>query len=670
MPYEDEDDIAAFLEGGGRLVAPEDSRVRISGFEDIMQQCWAASAEDRPSMAIVRKQIRGSGFATVETWGSEQLIAWFEMLEVSNEGGLHDYAESMAELVGNLKLMDSSVFDKELIIECCEDDIDIGMRLLRELQAAERMMEWIEQFIYAVAEGNHTEAIAAGIFLLAISGLAVAIRAIVNSTRGAFAAFREFQTVTLELEQLKFKVVLPANSHYEASAVEKGPRLGGGQFGDVFRGILRQTLGSRGNMNNPNAVHVTNTVTVAIKTVRGARVSPEEQRDVVEECSLHMRLIHPSIVRCYGWSIPAPAPTPRKAGGSSRRDGSPEDNDSAHGMDAFWILLEFLDGGSLDEYLVKAAKGLDASIAQVPETWRLLWAIQVGSALAYMHSHGMVHRDVAARNVVLKLDSGSSSGEEQVVPGVPFAKLTDFGLSRAGRNKSSTAARARRGGDASDAPSYYLSFDANGQLRLPIPLCSTAPECLKKSPRQTATKSTTSDQSESKQPAASMGASESKQQTASKATSGSGGSSTGGVVRATAGNDVWAFGVLLWEMQTNGATPFAKITNVVKHVVNGGRLEIPKTTPPTLEAAMKFSWQDVSDRPSMPKMLVDHLLTSQLVSAASWDKAQTSSWLKERGVPAGNALFDDLEDGNDLLTLVDSDGDDELGNGGIRMRDS
>ena len=446
--------------------------------------------------------------------------------------------------------------------------------------------------------------------------------------------------------------------------------MGGGQFGDVFRGILRQTLGSRGNMNNPNAVHVTNTVTVAIKTVRGARVSPEEQRDVVEECSLHMRLIHPSIVRCYGWSIPAPAPTPRKAGGSSRRDGSPEDNDSAHGMDAFWILLEFLDGGSLDEYLVKAAKGLDASIAQVPETWRLLWAIQVGSALAYMHSHGMVHRDVAARNVVLKLDSGSSSDGEQMVPGVPFAKLTDFGLSRAGRNKSSTAARARRGGDASDAPSYYLSFDANGQLRLPIPLCSTAPECLKKSPRQTATKATTSGQSESKQPAASMGASESKQQTASNATSGSGGSSTGGVVRATAGNDVWAFGVLLWEMETNGATPFAKITNVVKHVVNGGRLEIPKTTPPTLEAAMKFSWQDVSDRPSMPQMLVDHLLTSQLVSAASWDKAQTSSWLKERGVPAGNALFDDLEDGSDLLTLVDSDGEDELGNGGIQTTDS
>ena len=79
---------------------------------------------------------------------------------------------------------------------------------------------------------------------------------------------------------------------------------------------------------------------------------------------------------------------------------------------------------------------------------------------------------------------------------------------------------------------------------------------------------------------------------------------------------------------------------------------MPATAEPALAESMKLSWQDADDRPSMPEMLIDHLLKSHLVSSADWDKEQTSLWLKRHGVPDSNGLFDDLEGGSDLHTLV------------------
>ena len=959
VPFEDLDDIPSFVKAGGRLKVPGSTQIHVPGLEKIIQQCWAASPPARPSMAAVLKLICGSAFATVDAWGPEQLVPWLELLEVTNDQGLHDYADSIESLLANLKQHDEETFDKELIVECCNDDKVIGKRLFRELLAAERMIEGVQQFrtdsplndndqaetsraeqspsvvapsgspvdvqegieltvqnnsgaaasnaaaqtpsesskqtdsllsartwmvnpvveselrskqrqdksqaaitpqvAYESAntlseetmastaagagpgppagnseeghEGNSRkaglgtspglkvvnrapEAVSARVakrtltqlrvaFLLSttiglaasvvsvtltilgvkdeltvdepffigstptaawtrfttwltmylvftacmldisivlgirtevrfrqwahlhgltgqtrklgtglltllangcvagalailhhltdalgivednyiiamgvmmVIGMFLFVGVVVSSIRGSFAAFRHFQTITLELEQLQFKVILPAASQYQASAVEKGPRLGGGQFGDVFRGILRQHETMSSNpvafIANPNAIHHmanTTVVAVAIKTVRGARVSPEEQRDVVEECSLHMRLIHPNIVRCFGWCIPGSAAenaattrSNRSHSGSRRRLLASSNH---HGMDAFWILLEFMDGGSLDEFLLqKAAAAADGSAPSllVPETWRLLWSIQIGAALAYMHAHGLVHRDVAARNVVLKLDT-SGDGSSYASSKVPTAKLTDFGLSRSGGNKPSCVNGSRHkasGGKQSNAPSYYLSFDANGELRLPIPIRSTAPECLRKTPRQqqqnvqakTLPRTAPLYSTSKRMVPDPQQQSESKQQSEFN---------DGGVIRATPGNDVWAFGVLLWEIETNGATPFAGIAKVVKHVVGGGRLEVPIAAEPALAEAMKASWQDAADRPTMQQVLVDHLIKSPLVSSTTWDKAQTRKWLERHGVPAGNALFNDLDTGSDLHMLIDEDGDED-----------
>lgn len=52
----------------------------------------------------------------------------------------------------------------------------------------------------------------------------------------------------------------------------------------------------------------------------------------------------------------------------------------------------------------------------------------------------------------------------------------------------------------------------------------------------------------------------------------------------TSQSDVWAFGVLLWEIMSLGQQPYPGLSNinVMHHVQHGGRLEKPTNCPKTL----------------------------------------------------------------------------------------
>ena len=80
-------------------------------------------------------------------------------------------------------------------------------------------------------------------------------------------------------------------------------------------------------------------------------------------------------------------------------------------------MLEFCDGGSLSQSLH------NRKVAWSSERQRSV-ALMCAAGLAHLHHSNVVHRDIAARNVLL-----TSSG---------VAKLTDFGMSkvRCGRNVS------------------------------------------------------------------------------------------------------------------------------------------------------------------------------------------------------------------------------------------
>lgn len=69
--------------------------------------------------------------------------------------------------------------------------------------------------------------------------------------------------------------------------------------------------------------------------------------------------------------------------------------------------------------------------------------------------------------------------------------------------------------------------------------------------------------------------------------------------------DVWAFGVTIWEVITGGETPYADLDNLgtVVAVLNGRRLEIPKTCHPRLAKLILSTWEnDPEKRPSFQKI--------------------------------------------------------------------
>lgn len=73
------------------------------------------------------------------------------------------------------------------------------------------------------------------------------------------------------------------------------------------------------------------------------------------------------------------------------------------------MIMEYVQGGDLD-FLVRKNKGLSEGEAAK-------YIIQIGSALAYIHEQGILHRDVKPANIMRRIDSDE-------------AVLIDFGLAR------------------------------------------------------------------------------------------------------------------------------------------------------------------------------------------------------------------------------------------------
>ncbi|CAN9509344.1 unnamed protein product [Ophioblennius macclurei] len=70
-------------------------------------------------------------------------------------------------------------------------------------------------------------------------------------------------------------------------------------------------------------------------------------------------------------------------------------------------------------------------------------------------------------------------------------------------------------------------------------------------------------------------------------------------------SDVWSYGVLMWEVFTEGRMPFDKMTNseVVSLVTQGHRLPRPQVATPTIYDIMQLCWQEKSEkRPSFSQL--------------------------------------------------------------------
>nr|XP_025037289.1 protein-tyrosine kinase 2-beta isoform X2 [Pelodiscus sinensis] len=148
--------------------------------------------------------------------------------------------------------------------------------------------------------------------------------------------------------------------------VTLGRILGEGFFGEVYEGIYTNQKGER--------------TSVAVKTCK-KDCTPENKEKFMSEAVLMKKLDHPHIVKLIG--ITEEEPT--------------------------WIVMELYPYGELGQYLEQNKNSL-----KVPTL--ILYALQIGKALAYLEAISCVHRDIAVRNIL--------------VASSDCVKLGDFGLSR------------------------------------------------------------------------------------------------------------------------------------------------------------------------------------------------------------------------------------------------
>ena len=155
---------------------------------------------------------------------------------------------------------------------------------------------------------------------------------------------------------------------------------------------------------------------VAIKFLRPGLASPEFCQRLRVEARAAAQFVHPAIVRIFDIE--------------ETDDGEP------------CIVMELLEGESLGQ---KMDRGPIPAI----EVVQLLLPIAEG--LSYVHSHGLVHRDLKPDNIFL------AKAEGRLQP-----KLLDFGIAKVMRSVAPTARSSTQGGNVVGSPSYMSPEQARG----------------------------------------------------------------------------------------------------------------------------------------------------------------------------------------------------------------
>uniref|UniRef100_A0A8C1SSW8 non-specific protein-tyrosine kinase n=1 Tax=Cyprinus carpio TaxID=7962 RepID=A0A8C1SSW8_CYPCA len=158
----------------------------------------------------------------------------------------------------------------------------------------------------------------------------------------------------------------PQDYEIQRDRIELGRCIGEGQFGDVHQGVYISP-------ENPS-------LSVAIKTCKNC-TSDSVREKFLQEALTMRQFDHPHIVKLIGIITENPV----------------------------WIIMELCTLGELRSFLQIRKYNLDLSTL-------ILFAHQLSAALAYLESKRFVHRDIAARNVL--------------VSSTDCVKLGDFGLSR------------------------------------------------------------------------------------------------------------------------------------------------------------------------------------------------------------------------------------------------
>ncbi|CAI2315767.1 unnamed protein product [Caenorhabditis sp. 36 PRJEB53466] len=152
-----------------------------------------------------------------------------------------------------------------------------------------------------------------------------------------------------------------------------GKKLGNGEFGEVFQGMLSVGI-------------FTNDVEVAVKTMKGSKVTADEKITFLREANLMLKLNHKYVVRLYG---------------------------VATQQEPIMIVMELCTGGSLKGRIEKKEEPMSAATMRK-------YCKQIAKGMRYLEKKQVIHRDLAARNCLLDKNDN--------------CKISDFGLSLFGKS--------------------------------------------------------------------------------------------------------------------------------------------------------------------------------------------------------------------------------------------
>ncbi|GAA57437.1 Tyrosine-protein kinase csk [Clonorchis sinensis] len=314
-----------------------------------------------------------------------------------------------------------------------------------------------------------------------------------------------------------------------------GDQIGRGEFGEVLRATYKHT-------------------DVAVKICKKTAC----KLAVTYEAALMTNLRHPNLVSFVGLVY------------------EPEDN-------AIYLVTEYHAQGNLLTYLHSRTRD------EVTEKDKLQFSIDACRGLSYLEERGIIHRDIAARNILL------SGRPPRIV-----AKLADFGMAR----DLTHATPYPTGHYATGATSPMITSPASNYGR--DPLDHVSPFSERHCAYSSESESLDTMHSLSLHDNAAIPIKWSAPEAVRKR-------------QFTIKSDVWSFGILLWEIYSYGRIPYPRMlaSQVLPQLKAGYRMKAPEGCPSEIYRLMRQTWNiDPEERPSFATILTEltALLTAHPVS--------------------------------------------------------
>lgn len=185
--------------------------------------------------------------------------------------------------------------------------------------------------------------------------------------------------------------------------IKLGPLIGRGSYGKVYRGHIGEKAVAVKVLDVPLAMdvhHLDSPNEGSVDASSGGETTAEK---ALLEAALSRHLAHPNIVPTLEYFV-----NPK---GSTR------------GSHEVWIVQHLCNRGTLYDALDRGYLRETPELSAAPSFSTILaTALDIASALRYLHEEGVVHGDLSGNNVMLSSASNSRGF---------LALLTDFGLSRA-----------------------------------------------------------------------------------------------------------------------------------------------------------------------------------------------------------------------------------------------